>query len=157
MPAIRRVLAIDGGGIKGACPIGFLAQVEATTHQRIVDHFDLIVGTSTGGIIALGLGLGLSAERLLSFYRDDGPAVFGHMAASSGDGWLQSTLSRLRNPLRRAGRSARRVVAPKHSPQMLRSALERAFEGRVLGESQTFMCSKLRTTSASRSIMRVAL
>src|SRR5262245_39909007 len=48
----RRILSIDGGGIKGALPIGFLARVEEITGERIVDHFDLIAGTSTGGIIA---------------------------------------------------------------------------------------------------------
>ena len=58
---VRRVLSIDGGGIKGALPSSFLATIERATGGRIVDQFDLIAGTSTGGIIALGLGLGFSA------------------------------------------------------------------------------------------------
>ena len=43
-------------------PASFLASVEKSIEDNIADYFDLIVGTSTGGIIALGLGLGLSAE-----------------------------------------------------------------------------------------------
>lgn len=43
----------------------------------MVEYFDLIVGTSTGGIVALGLGLGLSAERILKLYEELGPFVFG--------------------------------------------------------------------------------
>ena len=58
-------------------PAAFLAAIEETFAIRIVDHFDLIVGTSTGGIIALGLGLGLSAREILDFYMNDGPAIFG--------------------------------------------------------------------------------
>lgn len=60
-----RILSIDGGGLKGAMPAAFLATIEEQTGQKIVDHFDLIVGTSTGGIIALGLGLGLPAAEIL--------------------------------------------------------------------------------------------
>jgi patatin-like phospholipase/acyl hydrolase len=62
---MRRVLSIDGGGIRGAFPAAFLASVEQSIGVPIASQFDLIVGTSTGGIIALGLGLGVSAERLL--------------------------------------------------------------------------------------------
>ena len=42
----------------------------------MADYFDLIVGTSTGGIIALGLGLGLSAQEMLAFYEEYGPLIF---------------------------------------------------------------------------------
>jgi patatin-like phospholipase/acyl hydrolase len=54
---MKRILAIDGGGIKGVFPASFLATVEDTIEDNIANYFDLIVGTSTGGIIALGLGL----------------------------------------------------------------------------------------------------
>jgi patatin-like phospholipase/acyl hydrolase len=54
-----RILALDGGGIKGAFTAKLLTEWEVNTKQRIVDHFDLIAGTSTGGIIALALGLGI--------------------------------------------------------------------------------------------------
>jgi patatin-like phospholipase/acyl hydrolase len=58
---VKRILAIDGGGIKGVFAASFLASIEETTGRNISDYFDLIVGTSTGGILALGLGTGFSA------------------------------------------------------------------------------------------------
>jgi patatin-like phospholipase/acyl hydrolase len=61
---MKRILAIDGGGIKGVFPASFLATVGNSIGGRVADYFDLIVGTSTGGIIALGLGLGLSRRSL---------------------------------------------------------------------------------------------
>lgn len=73
----RRILCIDGGGIKGVFPASFLATVEDTIEDQIADYFDLIAGTSTGGIIALGLGLGMSARDILRFYEDEGPKIFG--------------------------------------------------------------------------------
>ena len=72
----RRILAIDGGGIKGVFPASFLATVEDSIGNNVADYFDLIVGTSTGGIIALGLGLGLSAQEMLAFYEESGPRIF---------------------------------------------------------------------------------
>src|SRR5438309_1051265 len=72
----RRVLCIDGGGIKGVFPASFLSKIEEAVGSPVADYFDLIVGTSTGGIIALGLGLGLRASDLLRFYQDHGPTIF---------------------------------------------------------------------------------
>ena len=53
-PAFK-VLAVDGGGIRGIIPALVLAEIEARTTRPISDLFDLFAGTSTGGIIALGL------------------------------------------------------------------------------------------------------
>ena len=64
----RRILALDGGGIKGAFAAAFLETIEEATGKRIAENFDLIAGTSTGGIIALGLGLGMSAREITQFY-----------------------------------------------------------------------------------------
>ena len=72
----KRILAIDGGGIKGVFPASFLATVEDSIGNNVANYFDLIVGTSTGGIIALGLGLGLSAKEILAFYEESGPLIF---------------------------------------------------------------------------------
>ena len=51
-----QILSLDGGGIKGLFSAALLAAIEEDLHINIVDHFDLLSGTSTGGIIALGLG-----------------------------------------------------------------------------------------------------
>lgn len=71
-----QILALDGGGIKGLFSAAFLAKLEEDLSIKVVDHFDLIVGTSTGGIIALGLGLGLSPKDLVEFYFKKGPKIF---------------------------------------------------------------------------------
>ena len=71
-----RILCLDGGGLRGAFTAAALAQWEAMSNLRAADHFDLIAGTSTGGILAIGLGLGLSAGDIVDFYRSKGPAIF---------------------------------------------------------------------------------
>ena len=50
-----KILSIDGGGIRGIIPAIILAEIEERTEKRVADLFDLIAGTSTGGILALGL------------------------------------------------------------------------------------------------------
>ena len=62
------ILSIDGGGVRGIFVAAVLDRLERDVGARITDHFDLIVGTSTGGIIALGLGAGLSPGEILEFY-----------------------------------------------------------------------------------------
>ncbi len=71
-----RVLSLDGGGLKGIFSAAVLAAFEQDHSIRIQDYFDLIVGTSTGGLIALGLGLGLSPINMLEFYVGKGPIIF---------------------------------------------------------------------------------
>jgi predicted acylesterase/phospholipase RssA len=78
-----RVLAIDGGGIRGVVPATVLVDLERRLAPRsLASAFDLIVGTSTGGIIALGLTVPEgelprhSAERLLELYLSDGETIF---------------------------------------------------------------------------------
>lgn len=73
-----RILSIEGGGILGAFAAGALAEMERSTGKRIVDHFDLIAGTSTGGIIAISLALGLSSAQIRQFYLDHAREIFPH-------------------------------------------------------------------------------
>ncbi len=73
---VFQILSLDGGGIKGLFSAAVLAHLEDDCGVRIRDHFDLITGTSTGGIIALGLGLGLSPREIVQFYCAHGPAIF---------------------------------------------------------------------------------
>lgn len=117
----RRILCIDGGGIKGVFPASFLATVEDAIGDRIANYFDLIAGTSTGGIIALGLGLGMSAQDTLRFYEEEGPKIFGGNRLAKGIRWLGVSKyddRRLRIALesvfgdRRLGESAHRLVVP---------------------------------------------
>lgn len=71
-----QILSLDGGGIKGIFSAAVLAHLEEDFNIDITDHFDLITGTSTGGIIALGLGLGMRPRELLRFYVEKGPVIF---------------------------------------------------------------------------------
>lgn len=71
-----RILALDGGGIKGAFSASVLATLEELIGEPVTRHFDLITGTSTGGILAIGLGMGLSPHEMLEFYRKRGPVIF---------------------------------------------------------------------------------
>lgn len=76
-----KILSIDGGGIRGIYPARFLAELEedinnAGLPKKLFEYFDLICGTSTGGIIALGIALGMSAQEVLSIYRDNADKIF---------------------------------------------------------------------------------
>jgi patatin-like phospholipase/acyl hydrolase len=79
----RKVLSIDGGGIRGVIPAAVLTEIETRTGRRIAELFDLIAGTSTGGILALGLvkpGEGgdpqYTASQLGDLYSQEGPRIF---------------------------------------------------------------------------------
>ena len=80
----RRLLALDGGGMRGLITLGVLEALEAKLRQRaggspafrLCHFFDLIAGTSTGAIIAAGLARGMSVAEVLEFYQGFGQAVF---------------------------------------------------------------------------------
>jgi patatin-like phospholipase/acyl hydrolase len=78
-----RILAIDGGGIRGLIPAIVLADLERRTGRRTAELFDLIAGTSTGGILACGLtrpgegdGPAFTAADLIGLYEGEGPEIF---------------------------------------------------------------------------------
>lgn len=71
-----QILSLDGGGIRGLYTATLLADLERDLGIRVTDHFDLISGTSTGGIIALGLALGKTPAELVEFYKNEGPKIF---------------------------------------------------------------------------------
>jgi len=105
-----RVLALDGGGIRGAFTAAVLATLEKTIGEPIANHFDLIAGTSTGGILAIGLGLGLTPLEMLNFYRERGPIIFP-----------------ITRRLGRFSRDAQHLFRPKHSRDILFSELSAAY------------------------------
>ena len=80
----RKLLALDGGGIRGVLTLQVLIRMEdllrAQSGQgedfRLCNFFDYIAGTSTGAVIAAGLALGMSARKLSEFYMKTGPAMF---------------------------------------------------------------------------------
>lgn len=110
-----RVLSLDGGGIKGVFSAAVLAELEEMTGKRIVEHFDLIVGTSTGGIITLALGLDVPAPEILQLYEQNGADIFrGTGSLARPRGWWR----------------------PRHSPEALRAALAGLFGGKRLADAR---------------------
>ena len=90
-----KILSIDGGGIRGLFPATILSEIEthlsikSGTKVNLHDYFYLIGGTSTGGILAIGLALGMSANDLMSLYFDRGKDIFSNK---------RNLLGRLCNP-----------------------------------------------------------
>lgn len=112
-----RILSLDGGGIKGLFSAAMLAYIEDDLGTEITRHFDLIVGTSTGGIIALGLGLGLRPADILQFYINDGRQIFPPPTSLD---W----------------RASRHWVRSKYDGAPLERALKNCFGEKRLGESK---------------------
>ena len=75
-PTTFRILSLDGGGIRGTFTAACLAKLESSIDGPITDYFDLITGTSTGGIIALALGLGIPAKTIRDMYEQNGARIF---------------------------------------------------------------------------------
>ena len=109
-----QILSLDGGGIRGVFSAAVLAAIEEDLSVDIRNHFDLISGTSTGGIIAIALGLGLPPRDILDFYVSEGPKIF-------------------RDPFR-----LRRIwhwSHAKHKPAQLERSLRKVFGDRPFGDS----------------------
>ncbi len=71
-----QVLSLDGGGARGVFAAALLAGLEEDIGRPVLNHFDLVVGTSTGGLIALALGAGLSPRQIVDFFVREAPDVF---------------------------------------------------------------------------------
>ena len=122
-----RILSIDGGGIKGSLPAAFLSHIESHLQQPLVDYFDLIAGTSTGGIIALGLASGLKACEITDFYKDKGPGIFA-----------QDQTTAVGKHLGKVARGAKQLAhSSKYSNTSLSKAVQEVFGDKLLGESRT--------------------
>jgi patatin-like phospholipase/acyl hydrolase len=80
----KRILALDGGGIRGIVTLEILARIESLLREKsggrddfvLADYFDFIAGTSTGAIIGTALSLGMSVTDIRSFYLDTGKQMF---------------------------------------------------------------------------------
>lgn len=110
-----RILALDGGGLRGTFTAAVLAKWDAMIQSgggsEIVRHFDLLAGTSTGAILAIALGLGLSPLEILEFYRSNGPRIFPK------------------------DRRLRHWLKSKHESTTLRTSLQEVFGERKLRDS----------------------
>jgi hypothetical protein len=114
-----RILSLDGGGIRGVFTASVLAELESMTRKKLVDYFDLITGTSTGGVIAVALAIGIPARDILEFYVSHGPTIFPSTGIH-----------------RRVGYAIRHAFWPKHSSCTLRAAVTSVLGRHKLGEAQ---------------------
>jgi patatin-like phospholipase/acyl hydrolase len=112
-----RLLALDGGGIRGLFAASCLAHLEQHTGKRLADYFDLIVGTSTGAIIALGLSAGMTAHEVLCFYQEQGPRIF-----NGGRGWVGQ------------------LFRPKYDNHRLTEALKNIFGDQAMNDLKVPVC-----------------
>ena len=123
---MRKILSIDGGGIRGTFPAAYLAHIENELEHPLHEYFDLIAGTSTGGIIAICLAMGLSANDILELYESRGPAIFSQQRTG---------------PLSWAERCMRRFKwafwGAKYDPEALQTALIDVLGDRKIGEAKT--------------------
>jgi patatin-like phospholipase/acyl hydrolase len=117
-----RILSIDGGGIRGVFPAAFLAELERRFlgGASIANHFDMIAGTSTGGIIALALAHGMTAQQALNIYLERGKRIFPPAAGLS-----------------KVSRKLRWVCKPKHDQVALNEELLSIFVDKVLDDAVT--------------------
>ncbi len=83
-PGPKRLLALDGGGVRGIVALAYLERIERLLRERsggdpefrLCDYFDLVCGTSTGAIIAAAIAVGFPVERIVGLYRTMMPQVF---------------------------------------------------------------------------------
>ena len=122
-----KILCIDGGGIKGLYSAELLAKFEQVFGCLVSDRFDMLCGTSTGGIIALAASLKISMREVVDFYQKHGPSIFNEVTKHKCGG--------------RAYLRAKQIAfGGKYSAEPLRSALESVFGNRKIAESNNFLC-----------------
>jgi patatin-like phospholipase/acyl hydrolase len=73
---MKKVISIDGGGIRGIIPAYLLMCIEREMQDHLCNHVDLIAGTSTGAIVAAGASAGIPMENMLALYFEQGPDIF---------------------------------------------------------------------------------
>lgn len=125
-----RILAVDGGGIRGIFPATVLAGLEERYLRgaSVAGYFDLIAGTSTGGIIALGLAAGLTAAELKNLYLERGGEIFPPLPTGPA-GWL-----------RRKWQAVQHYRRYRYDRQALERMLTEKLGEQVLGDAKTRLC-----------------
>lgn len=127
-----RILSLDGGGILGAFTASFLADVERRLNCKVGDHFDLIAGTSTGGIIAAAVAAGEPASRIVKFYKERGPRIFQRQ--TFGFFWDLCAWPLNWLVLGRFGLDLQSIVKPNYGSDDLAGALKEVFGDRTIGD-----------------------
>lgn len=116
-----KILSIDGGGIKGLYSATILKKFEEKFNCLTSDHFDMICGTSTGGLIALAISLKIPAAEICQFYEEKGPEIFPKQ--SKLESFIKQTFYR-----------------GKFNDTGLKNSLESIFGDKKIGDANNLLC-----------------
>lgn len=134
-----KILSIDGGGIKGLYSATILKEFEEKFKCHISDYFDMICGTSTGGLIALALSLKIPAKEICDFYEIEGPKIF---PCSRNINFFGKKISRRF--------MMQLVIGGKYSDKPLKKALIKIFKESKIGDSNNLLCIPSYTITEAR-------
>ena len=121
VPRTFKILSIDGGGIKGLYSAKIIEHLEQQFNGPMSDYFDLVCGTSTGGLIALALSLKIPAVEICDFYKKYGKVIFPQR-------------NKLRNIIRQT------LWKGKFSDKPLRKVLEEMFSDKKIEDVHNLLC-----------------
>lgn len=121
MTKVFKILSIDGGGIKGLYSSKVIEHLEEQFDCNISEYFDMICGTSTGGILALALSLDIKASEISKLYSQKGSKIF----PSQNKYW---------------GMAKQLIFKGKYSDEELRKALEETFKEKRIRDSNCLLC-----------------
>lgn len=116
-----KILSIDGGGIKGLYSSTIIEHLEQKYNCSVSDYFDMLCGTSTGGLIALALSLKIPAKEISKLYSEEGSKIFPKMGKFKGI--IKQT-----------------AFKGKFSSKPLKNSLQSLFQDRKLKESKNLLC-----------------
>lgn len=129
------VLSIDGGGILGLYSANILKHIQKDLlgGAPFSEYFDLVTGTSTGGIIALGLASGHTAEEIVDFYQKYGGEIFPHSP------WIVNKI--------------RMLISNRYSNEKLASCLDAFFDGAKVSDCAMKFCVPAVDTSEGKAVV----
>jgi len=136
---MRRVLSIDGGGVRGIIPAVWCAHLETQLGRPLYEVFDVIAGTSTGALIACVLGAGIPAARLPDLYIENARTIF------------PGTCQRLLDKIRRIPTEG--FSSPKYDPRGLESVLRDTLGALVLADAKTRLVLPTYSLNESRAVV----
>jgi uncharacterized protein len=136
MGKVFKILSIDGGGIKGLYSARILQHLEEVYQCNLSDYFDLLCGTSTGGIIALGLSLKKPAANLAELYAKNGKNIFPWWRKILWTGTLRQAL-----------------FWGKYNDRQLKAQLVNVFGESLIGESNNLLCIPSHSVTDGRNIV----
>lgn len=138
-----KILSIDGGGVRGVIPAVWLAAIFEKLDKKPEDCFDLVVGTSTGAIIAAALCNGINISSSIELYEEFGPRIFPDRLLGNGAGWsfwdklfrptyeannLESALKELFGSPKTMGESKIKLIIPTYDAFMRNIFLIKSYE-----------------------------